>query len=160
MRGEVPDNGGPMRFGEAAIRREGNDVTIVGHLAHGGHRRARRREARLGRGHRGRGDRPAHAAPLDLDTILESVRKTNRCVVVEEGWPHGGVGANLAALVQEQAFDYLDAPDAARHRRGRADALFEGSGAGRDAPRGARREGGAGDVQRRLMAEPAPMAVE
>src|SRR5947199_194666 len=36
--------------------------------------------------------------------------KTNRCVVVEEGWPHGGVGANLAALVQEQAFDDLDAP--------------------------------------------------
>jgi pyruvate dehydrogenase E1 component beta subunit len=48
--------------------------------------------------------------PLDLDTILASVRKTNRCVIVEEGWPHGGVGANLAALVQEQAFDDLDAP--------------------------------------------------
>ena len=38
------------------------------------------------------------------------MRKTNRCVIVEEGWPHGGVGANLAALVQEQAFDDLDAP--------------------------------------------------
>ena len=38
------------------------------------------------------------------------MRKTNRCVIVEEGWPHGGVGANLAALVQEQAFDWLDAP--------------------------------------------------
>jgi pyruvate dehydrogenase E1 component beta subunit len=38
------------------------------------------------------------------------VRKTNRCVIVEEGWPHGGVGANLAALIQEQAFDWLDAP--------------------------------------------------
>src|SRR5436190_840464 len=47
---------------------------------------------------------------LDLDTILESVQKTNRAVIVEEGWPHGGVGANLAALIQEQAFDYLDAP--------------------------------------------------
>ena len=53
---------------------------------------------------------PRTLRPLDLDTILESVRKTNRCVIVEEGWPHGGVGANLAALVQEQAFDYLDAP--------------------------------------------------
>ena len=39
-----------------------------------------------------------------------SVRKTNRCVVVEEGWPHGGVGANIAALIAEQAFDHLDAP--------------------------------------------------
>ena len=53
---------------------------------------------------------PRTLRPLDLDTILESVRKTNRCVVVEEGWPHGGVGANIAALVQEQAFDDLDAP--------------------------------------------------
>ena len=53
---------------------------------------------------------PRTLRPLDLDSILESVRKTNRCVVVEEGWPHGGVGANLAALIQEQAFDHLDAP--------------------------------------------------
>jgi len=53
---------------------------------------------------------PRTLRPLDLDTILASVRKTNRCVVVEEGWPHGGVGANIAALVQEQAFDDLDAP--------------------------------------------------
>ena len=53
---------------------------------------------------------PRTLRPLDLDTILESVRKTNRVVIVEEGWPHGGVGANLAALIQEQAFDYLDAP--------------------------------------------------
>ena len=53
---------------------------------------------------------PRTLRPLDLDTILESVTKTNRAVIVEEGWPHGGVGANLAALIQEQAFDYLDAP--------------------------------------------------
>ena len=53
---------------------------------------------------------PRTLRPLDLDTILESVRKTNRAVVVEEGWPHGGVGANLAALIHEQAFDHLDAP--------------------------------------------------
>ena len=53
---------------------------------------------------------PRTLRPLDLDTILRSVQKTNRVVIVEEGWPHGGVGANLAALIQEQAFDYLDAP--------------------------------------------------
>ena len=53
---------------------------------------------------------PRTLRPLDLDTILASVRKTNRCVVVEEGWPHGGVGANLAALIAEHAFDDLDAP--------------------------------------------------
>jgi pyruvate dehydrogenase E1 component beta subunit len=110
VRGEVPDNGGPMRFGEAAIRREGTDVTIVGisRMAITAERAAERLAA----------DEeieaevidPRTLRPLDLDTILESVRKTNRCVIVEEGWPHGGVGANLAALVQEQAFDYLDAP--------------------------------------------------
>ena len=53
---------------------------------------------------------PRTLRPLDLDTILESVRKTNRAVIVEEGWPHGGVGANLATLITEQAFDDLDAP--------------------------------------------------
>src|SRR5207253_7376196 len=53
---------------------------------------------------------PRTLRPLDLDTILRSVRNTNRCVIVEEGWPHGGVGANLAALVGEHAFDDLDAP--------------------------------------------------
>ena len=88
---------------------------------------------------------PRTLRPLDLDTILESVRKTNRAVIVEEGWPHGGVGANLAALIQEQAFDYLDAPVAARHRRRRADALLEAPGAGGDPPRRARRQRGARD---------------
>jgi pyruvate dehydrogenase E1 component beta subunit len=53
---------------------------------------------------------PRTLRPLDLDTIVESVRRTNRAVIVEEGWPHGGVGANLAALITEQAFDHLDAP--------------------------------------------------
>ena len=53
---------------------------------------------------------PRTLRPLDLDTILASVAKTNHCVIVEEGWPHGGVGANLAALISEQAFDDLDAP--------------------------------------------------
>src|SRR3712207_7654999 len=48
---------------------------------------------------------PRTLRPLDLDTILESVRKTNRAVIVEEGWPHGGVGANLSTLITEQAFD-------------------------------------------------------
>jgi pyruvate dehydrogenase E1 component beta subunit len=53
---------------------------------------------------------PRTLRPLDLETIVASVQKTNRVVVAEEGWPHGGVAANLAALIQEQAFDALDAP--------------------------------------------------
>ncbi len=48
--------------------------------------------------------------PLDVETIVESVKKTNRIVSVEEGWPQSGMGAEIAALMMEQAFDWLDAP--------------------------------------------------
>ena len=111
IRGEVPDDVDHLvPFGRAAVRREGDDVTIVGILkmAH----EAERAAETLASDHGIEAEviDPRTLRPLDLDTILESVRKTNRVVIVEEGWPHGGVGANLAALIQEQAFDYLDAP--------------------------------------------------
>jgi pyruvate dehydrogenase E1 component beta subunit len=48
--------------------------------------------------------------PLDTDTVVASVQKTARCVVIEEGWQQSGVGSEIAARVNEQAFDYLDAP--------------------------------------------------
>jgi pyruvate dehydrogenase E1 component beta subunit len=48
--------------------------------------------------------------PMDIDTVLTSVKKTGRCVVVEEGWQQSGVGAEVAARIMEKAFDYLDAP--------------------------------------------------
>jgi pyruvate dehydrogenase E1 component beta subunit len=48
--------------------------------------------------------------PMDTETIVTSVKKTNRCVVVEEGWPQSGVAAEVSARIMEQAFDYLDAP--------------------------------------------------
>lgn len=48
--------------------------------------------------------------PMDTATIIESVKKTGRCVAIEEGWPQNGVTAQIAAVVQEEAFDYLDAP--------------------------------------------------
>jgi pyruvate dehydrogenase E1 component beta subunit len=110
-RGEVPDDGDlVVRFGEAAVRREGSDVTVVGILRMA--ETAEQAAQTLANEHRVETEviDPRTLRPLDLDTILESVRKTNRAVIVEEGWPHGGVGANLAALIQEQAFDYLDAP--------------------------------------------------
>jgi len=118
VRGEVPDPPPPdaageehlVDFGHAAIRREGGDVTIVGvsRMA----LTAERAAAQLASEHGVQAEviDPRTLRPLDLDTILASVAKTNRCVVVEEGWPHGGVGANLSALISEQAFDDLDAP--------------------------------------------------
>ena len=48
--------------------------------------------------------------PLDEEAILATARKTNRVVIVEEGWPHVGMGAQIADLLQHKAFDYLDAP--------------------------------------------------
>ena len=55
--------------------------------------------------------------PLDTETIVASVKKTNRLVSVEEGWPFAGIGSEIAAQMMEQAFDYLDAPVEARRRR-------------------------------------------
>ncbi len=111
VKGEVDeDSDEAMDFGRARIAREGTDVTIVGvsRMA----LTAERAAAQLAESHGVQAEviDPRTLRPLDLDAILESVAKTNHCVVVEEGWPHGGVGANLAALVSEQAFDDLDAP--------------------------------------------------
>jgi pyruvate dehydrogenase E1 component beta subunit len=110
LRGEVPDGDEVVNFGEAAIRRKGSDVTIVGILRMS--ETAEKAAQTLAEEHGVEAEiiDPRTLRPLDLDTILESVRKTNRVVIVEEGWPHGGVGANLAALIQGQAFDDLDAP--------------------------------------------------
>jgi pyruvate dehydrogenase E1 component beta subunit len=103
-------DGQPLAFGQARIAREGSDVTIVGvsRMALTAERAAERLASE--HGIEAEVIDPRTLRPLDLDTILASVAKTSRCVVVEEGWPHGGVGANLAALVAEQAFDDLDAP--------------------------------------------------
>ncbi len=112
-RGEVAENGdgdGLLRFGEAAVRREGSDVTVIGILKMA--QVAQKAAKQLSHEHGVEAEviDPRTLRPLDLDTILASVRKTNRAVVVEEGWPHGGVGANIATLITEQAFDDLDAP--------------------------------------------------
>jgi pyruvate/2-oxoglutarate/acetoin dehydrogenase E1 component len=111
IRGEVPENGdGVVDFGEAAVRREGSDVTIVGILRMVEVAQQAAKTLSDEHGVEAEVIDPRTLRPLDLDTILKSVEKTNRVVIVEEGWPHGGVGANLAALIQGQAFDYLDAP--------------------------------------------------
>jgi pyruvate dehydrogenase E1 component beta subunit len=110
VRGEVPDGEHLVRFGAARVAREGSDVTLVGisRMA----QTAERAAETLSRDHGVEAEviDPRTLRPLDLETILASVVRTNHCVTVEEGWPHGGVGANLAALITEQAFDQLDAP--------------------------------------------------
>jgi pyruvate/2-oxoglutarate/acetoin dehydrogenase E1 component len=109
--GEVSDDEDALvGFGRARVAREGSDVTVVGvsRMA----RTAERAAETLAAEHGVQAEviDPRTLRPLDLDTVLSSVAATNHCVIVEEGWPHGGVGANLAALISEQAFDDLDAP--------------------------------------------------
>jgi pyruvate dehydrogenase E1 component beta subunit len=111
VRGDVPDDEETLvDFGRARIAREGSDVTVVAvsRMALTAERAAK--TLATSHGVSAEVIDPRTLRPLDLDAILASVRKTNRCVVVEEGWPHGGVAANIAALVSEQAFDDLDAP--------------------------------------------------
>ena len=111
VRGEVPEGDvEALRFGEAAVRREGSDVTIIGVLKMAQVAEQAAEQLASEHGVAAEVIDPRTLRPLDLDTIIASVRKTNRAVIVEEGWPHGGVGANLATLITEQAFDYLDAP--------------------------------------------------
>src|SRR5438477_4472799 len=111
VRGEVPDEEEALvGFGRARVAREGSDVTVVGvsRMARTAERAAETLAAE--HGVQAEVSDPRTLRPLDLDTVLTSVAATNHCVTVEEGWPHGGVGANLAALISEQAFDDLDAP--------------------------------------------------
>jgi pyruvate dehydrogenase E1 component beta subunit len=109
-RGEVPEGEHLVPLGAADIKREGNDVTIICHSKTVA--LAERAAAQLAEQH----DVSAEVVdlrtirPLDTDSILASVRKTNRCVVVEEGWPFCGVGAQVVDEIQRRAFDHLDAP--------------------------------------------------
>ena len=108
---EVPDTDYTVPFGVASVRRTGKDVTIIGlqrmveialeaadHLAEEGI------EAEV--------IDPRTIVPLDLDTIIKSVKKTHRVVIVHEAHERVGFGAELVAQIVQHAFDYLDAPPA------------------------------------------------
>jgi len=109
VRGVVPPGDYTTPIGKAAVRRTGSDVTVVGvsRMAVLANEAAKQLEEE---------DVDVEVIdlrsirPIDWQPIVESVRKTGRCVVVEEGWATYGVTAELAAGVQERCFDYLDAP--------------------------------------------------
>ncbi|MCB1555887.1 MAG: pyruvate dehydrogenase complex E1 component subunit beta [Alphaproteobacteria bacterium] len=107
---EVPvDEDYVIPLGRAKIERAGADVTIVAHSVMVG--RALEAAALLAAdGIDAEVVNLRSIRPLDRYTIIESVKKTGRIVCVEEGWPFAGIGAEIAALVGEHAFDYLDAP--------------------------------------------------
>ena len=96
-------------FGKARIWREGTDVTLVSFgigMAHA----LEAADKLAAEGISAEVIDLRTLRPLDYDTVLASVMKTNRCVTVEEGWPVGSIGNHLSAVIMERAFDYLDAP--------------------------------------------------
>lgn len=100
---------GPIEIGKARVCREGSDVTITAFSLQVGNALAAA-EKLAEKGINAEVIDLRTIRPLDVNTILKSVRKTHRLVSVEEGWPMFGMGAELSALVMENAFDELDAP--------------------------------------------------
>ncbi len=96
-------------FGKAKIERSGEDVTIVS-FGIGMQYALEAAEKLAEDGISAEVINLRSLRPMDMPTVLESVRKTNRCVTVEEGWPQGSVGSWIASEIMQQAFDYLDAP--------------------------------------------------
>lgn len=96
-------------IGKAKIARPGKDVTIVAWSM--GMRYALEAAEELAKKHIFAEVIDLRTIrPMDVETVIESVKKTGRCVTVEEGWPQSGVGAEIAMQIMENAFDYLDAP--------------------------------------------------
>jgi pyruvate dehydrogenase E1 component beta subunit len=107
--GEVPAGEYTIPFGQADIKREGTDVTIVA-TAQMVHLSLSAAEKLAGEGISVEVVDPRTLSPLDEDTIIKSVQKTHRLVIVHEEVKFAGSGAEIAAIVAEKAFDYLDAP--------------------------------------------------
>src|SRR3954467_4639183 len=109
IKGEVPEELEPIPIGQARVMREGEDVTVVatGRLVHESLAAAEEAEKE---GISVEVIDPRTLQPLDEDAIVSSVKKTNRCVVAHEAVVKMGYGAEIAAVVQYQAFDWLDAP--------------------------------------------------
>ena len=107
--GEVPEGEYLVEIGKAAVRREGTDVTLV---SYNKMMLPTMEAAKIleGEGISAEVIDLRTIRPLDRKTIVESVKKTNRCVVIDESWPFAGVSSEIAYEIQKSAFDYLDAP--------------------------------------------------
>ncbi len=107
--GEVPEEEYYIPIGKAEVKREGTDVTLVSF-------NKMMKVAFAAADELAKDNISAEVIdlrtirPLDIKTIVESVKKTNRIVVIDESWPYGGISAEIAYQLQKDAFDYLDAP--------------------------------------------------
>ncbi len=109
FKGEVPDEEFHIPLGLGEVKRAGRDVTIVA-WSRSSVTALAAAKTLAGEGIDAEVVDPRTLRPLDEDLIFESVRKTGRCVVVEEGWPVAGFGAEISDRVQRNCFDALDAP--------------------------------------------------
>ncbi len=109
LKGEVPDGDYVVPIGKAAIRKEGTDVTLVSY----------NKMIEVTKQAAAELEKEGISAevidlrtirPLDYKTLVHSLKKTNRMVVIDESWPFGSVSSEIAYMMQKQAFDYLDAP--------------------------------------------------
>jgi len=109
IEGEIPEQEYTVPLGVADVKREGTDVTVIAYsrMVHFALEAA---EELAEEGISVEVVDPRTLKPLDIDTILNSVKKTNRAVVVYEGYKTCGVGAEIATQIMEKGFDYLDAP--------------------------------------------------
>jgi pyruvate dehydrogenase E1 component beta subunit len=107
--GEVPEGEHLVPFGKANMMRNGKDVTLVSY-SQCVHDSMRAAEALTTAGVEAEMIDLRTLNPLDIETVVESVRKTRRVIVAHEGWKTGGAGAEIAAQIQQLAFEHLDAP--------------------------------------------------
>jgi len=110
LKGEVPDEDDfTIPIGKAKVKWEGSDVTVIAHgkMYHVATQAAKQLakdgvEVEI--------IDPRTVKPLDMETIVKSIKKTNRCVIVDEAHPFGGFASEVGYLIQREAFDYMDAP--------------------------------------------------
>jgi len=110
LKGEVPDEDDfTIPIGKAKVKREGSDVTVVAHgkMYHVATEAAKQLSKE---GVEVEIIDPRTVKPLDMNTIVKSIKKTNRCVIVDEAHPFGGFASEVGYLIQREAFDYMDAP--------------------------------------------------
>jgi len=108
-KGEVPDGEYIIPIGKADIKREGKDVTLVsfGKIIKVAYKAA---EELAKEGISVEVIDLRTIRPFDIETVVNSVKKTNRCLILEESWPVASISSEIAYRIQKDAFDYLDAP--------------------------------------------------
>jgi pyruvate dehydrogenase E1 component beta subunit len=109
VRGDVPDGDYTIPIGQSKVQRSGQDVTIVTY-SKGLEISMKAADELAKEGIEAEVVDLRTLRPLDMGPVLESFRKTNRAVVVEEGWKSYGVGSEIASRIYEEAFDFVDAP--------------------------------------------------